>query len=44
MEKYNWSTSEIDNMDFFKTVDIIFDDVEASSNEPTEFIDQVFGT
>lgn len=44
MEKYKWSTTEIDNMDFFKTVDIIFDEVEASNSEPIEFIDHVFGT
>ena len=46
MEKFNWTTDEIDSMDFNKTVDILFNEenIKKHKEEPLQFIDQVFGT
>ncbi len=44
MEKYNWTTSEIDYLDFFETTKILFDEDIEKKKEPLMFIDEVFGT
>ena len=43
MEQHNWSTNEIDKLDFFKTLDILNADMEQSKSE-LKYIDEVFGT
>lgn len=40
MDRFNWTTSEIDKMDFFQTTKILFDE-EQVKKEPLVFIDQI---
>lgn len=44
MERFNWTTTQIDKMEFDKTMNILFDDQSKMKEEPLQFIDQVFGT
>lgn len=41
MERFQWSTSEIDKMDFFQTTKILFDEETKEKKEPLVFIDQI---
>ena len=43
MQQHNWSTTEIDKLDFFKTLDILNSDMEQPKSE-LKYIDEVFGT
>ena len=47
MEKYNWTPDEIDNMDFYKTLDLVFNEMEEREKKqkeaPTGYIDQFLG-
>lgn len=41
MERFNWTTSQIDEMDFFKTIEVLFDDDLKKQKEPLMYIDQI---
>lgn len=43
MDKYNWTTSEIDRLDFFQTTRLLFDEDIKKTQEPLVYIDQVEG-
>ncbi|WP_446453336.1 hypothetical protein [Tuanshanicoccus yangjingiae] len=44
MERFNWTTDEIDRLDFNYTLDILMNELPDKKEEPLQFIDQVFGT
>lgn len=42
MNTYQWTTNQIDEMDFFDIQNLVFS--EAKKEEKVQYIDQVFGT
>lgn len=46
MEKYRWTPDEIDKMDFYNTLELVFNEMEQREKQqqaPTGYIDQVLG-
>ena len=42
MERFNWTTDQVDQMDFFQTTEILFnEEAEKDKKEPLMFIDQI---
>lgn len=41
MDQYQWTTTEIDKQDFYKTVELVFEEFDGAEEEPVYYIDQV---
>lgn len=44
MERYKWTTDEIDQMAFHRTIDILSVDMEEPEKPELKYIDEVFGS
>ncbi len=41
MERFNWTTTQIDKMDFFETTNLLFNEELDKNKEPLMYIDQI---